>query len=97
MPAGFLIASIAWILPNARGSEFWVIMLITYVIALCGFSHVVAGSGEAWLLLLTGKTDLARAIGGFILPALIGNIIGGTGLFAVVAHGQVRDEIKADV
>jgi formate/nitrite transporter FocA (FNT family) len=22
-PAGFLIASIAWILPNARGSEFW--------------------------------------------------------------------------
>jgi formate/nitrite transporter FocA (FNT family) len=94
MPAGFLVASIAWVLPNARGSEFWVIVLITYVIALCGFSHVVAGSGEAWLLLLMDKTDVAGAVGGFILPALIGNIIGGTGLFAVVAHGQVRDEIK---
>jgi formate/nitrite transporter FocA (FNT family) len=94
MPAGFLVASIAWILPNARGSEFWVVMLITYTIALCGFSHVVAGSGEAWLLLLTGKISVADAAGGFILPALIGNIIGGTGLFAVVAHGQVRDEIK---
>lgn len=96
MPAGFLIASIAWILPNARGSEFWVIMLVTYVIALGGFSHVVAGSTEAWLLMLTGQAGLAQAIGGFILPALVGNIIGGSGLFAVVAHGQVRDEIETE-
>jgi formate/nitrite transporter FocA (FNT family) len=29
MPAGFLVAAIAWILPNARGSEFWVIVMIT--------------------------------------------------------------------
>lgn len=96
MPAGFLIASIAWILPNARGSEFWVVMLVTYVIAIGGFSHVVAGSTEAWLLLLTGRTGIAACIGGFIAPALLGNIIGGTGLFAVVAHGQVRDEIDTE-
>jgi formate-nitrite transporter family protein len=93
MPAGFLVASIAWILPNARGSEFWVVTLITYVIALGGFSHVVAGSTEAWLLWLTGHMTLWSAIAGSILPALIGNIIGGTGLFAVLAHGQVRSEI----
>jgi formate/nitrite transporter FocA (FNT family) len=93
MPAGFLVASIAWILPNARGSEFWVIVLITYVIAIGGFSHVVAGAGEAWLLMLTGQTSFAVTVGGFILPALAGNIIGGTGLFAVLAHGQVHYEI----
>lgn len=95
-PAGFLIASIAWILPNARGNEFWVIVIITYVIAIGGFSHVVAGSTEAWLLLLTGQSSMGQTIGGFILPALVGNIIGGTGLFAVVAHGQVRDEIETE-
>lgn len=94
MPAGFLIASIAWILPNARGSEFWVITVVTYVIALGGFSHVVAGSGEAWLLMLTGQTSFAGAVYGFIMPAFLGNLIGGTGLFAVVAHGQVRREIE---
>lgn len=96
MPAGFLIASIAWILPNARGSEFWVIALVTYVIALGGFSHVVAGAGEAWLLMLEGRTTFTGAVVGFILPALVGNIIGGTGLFAVLAHGQVRSEINTD-
>jgi formate/nitrite transporter FocA (FNT family) len=95
-PAGFLIASIAWILPNAKGSEFWVILLVTYVIALGEFSHVIAGSGEAWLLMLAGETSFSGAVLGFILPALLGNIIGGTGLFAVVAHGQVRDEIKPE-
>jgi formate/nitrite transporter FocA (FNT family) len=94
MPAGFLVAAIAWILPNARGSEFWVIVMITYVIAIGGFSHVVAGSAEAWLLWLAGKSSLHQAIAGFILPALAGNVIGGTGLFAVLAHGQVRGEIK---
>ncbi|WP_234890979.1 formate/nitrite transporter family protein [Agrobacterium vitis] len=95
-PAGFLIASIAWILPNAKGNEFWVIVMITYTVALGGFSHVVAGSGEAWLLMLAGETSVWGAVGGFILPTLIGNIIGGTGLFAVVAHCQVRDELKPD-
>jgi formate/nitrite transporter FocA (FNT family) len=93
-PAGFLIASIAWILPNARGNEFGVVVLITYTIGLGGFSHVVAGSAEAWLLMLTGKTSAAYAIFELILPALIGNLIGGTGLFAVLAHGQVRGEIE---
>ncbi|MGI4879617.1 MAG: formate/nitrite transporter family protein, partial [Janthinobacterium lividum] len=96
IPAGFLVASIAWILPNARGSEFWVVVMITYVIAIGGFSHVVAGSAEAWLLWLTGKASLGWALGGFIGPALAGNIIGGTGLFAVLAHGQVRGEIETD-
>lgn len=96
IPAGFLIASIAWIMPNARGSEFWVVFLITYVVGVGGFSHVVAGSAEAWLLWWTGHASFGWAAGGFILPALAGNILGGTGLFAVLAHGQVREEIPTN-
>jgi formate/nitrite transporter FocA (FNT family) len=36
---------------------------------------------------------LGWVFGGFLLPAIAGNIIGGTGLFAVLAHAQVRNEI----
>ena len=93
MPAGFLVGSIAWIRPSANSGEFWIVTIITYVIAIGSFSHVVAGAAEAWLLWLTGHASLGWALGGFILPALIGNIIGGTGLFALLAHGQVRHEI----
>jgi formate/nitrite transporter FocA (FNT family) len=94
IPAGFLVASIAWVLPNARGSEFWVVVVITYVIAIGEFSHVIAGSCEAWLMWLAGRASLGEALFGFIVPALLGNIAGGSCLFAVIAHGQVRDEIN---
>ncbi|CAM3036315.1 Transporter (Formate/nitrite transporter family protein) [Sphingomonas antarctica] len=93
IPAGFVLATIAWLLPNARGQQLWVVTLLTYVIAIAGFSHVVAGSAEAWLLATTGNTSFVAAVFGFILPALAGNIIGGSGLFAALAHAQVRSEL----
>ena len=89
IPAGFLLAAVAWSLPVGRGQEFWIIFFFTYFISLGEFSHVVAGSGEAWLLLLNGEADLGQVIFGFILPALVGNIIGGTLIFALLAHAQV--------
>lgn len=94
MPAGFLIASLVWLLPNTRGGEFWAILFVTYFVALGGFSHVVVGSTEAWLLMLNNEITIADAVAAFILPALVGNILGGAGLFALVAHGQVHDEIE---
>jgi len=80
IPAGFILATIAWLLPNARGQEIWVVTLLTYVIPLASFSHVIAGSAEAWLLATTGQASFGFALFGFIAPALAGNIIGGTGL-----------------
>ncbi|MEE4454725.1 formate/nitrite transporter family protein [Novosphingobium resinovorum] len=96
IPAGFIMAAIAWVLPNARGSEFWVIFTLTYVIALGGFAHVVTGSSQASFLWLSGTIGLGEAWIEFTLPALAGNVIGGTGLFAVLAHGQMRSDLGAD-
>ena len=79
--------------PSARGQEFWIVLIFTYFIALGHFAHVVAGSGEAWLLAVAGETSFAHALFGIILPTLVGNIVGGTGLFALLAHAQVRAEI----
>jgi formate-nitrite transporter family protein len=94
IPAGFLIAAVPWALPSARGQEFWIVLVFTYFIALGGFAHVVAGSGEAWLLAMNGDISFGGALGGIIAPALIGNIVGGTGLFSLLAHAQVRQELS---
>ena len=93
IPAGFILATIAWVLPSVRGQEIWVVGLLTYFVALAGFSHVIAGSAEAWILAATGTGTWRFALFDFTLPALAGNIIGGTGLFAVLAHAQVRSEL----
>jgi formate/nitrite transporter FocA (FNT family) len=93
VPAGFLSASVAWIRAGITGADFWVIFILTYTIALGNFTHVVAGSAEAFLLCFSGKVSFLGATGGIIVPALIGNIIGGTGLFALLAYAQVRREM----
>jgi formate/nitrite transporter FocA (FNT family) len=93
IPAGFLIASVAWIRSAADDSSFWIVLALTYPIALCGFTHVVAGSAEAFILLWSGQAGPGWVLGTFLLPALAGNIIGGTGLFALLAHAQVKQEI----
>jgi formate/nitrite transporter FocA (FNT family) len=93
VPAGFLIASVAWIRSAADDSGFWIVLALSYAIALGGFTHVIAGAAEAFLLLWAGKAGLGWTLGTFLLPALAGNIIGGTGLFAMLAHAQVKEEI----
>jgi formate/nitrite transporter FocA (FNT family) len=92
--AGWLIAALVWMLPSAEGTEIFVITLITYLIALGGFTHVVAGSVEALCMWLAGQESFARVVFGFFLPTLAGNLVGGTLLFAVLSYAQVREEIE---
>lgn len=92
IPAGFIIAALVWMLPSAEGAEFWVILLMTYLIAIGDFSHVIAGSAEAFLLMLNGHSSVFHGVG-YIVMAGLGNIIGGTGLFALMAYAQVREEM----
>lgn len=94
MPAGFLIASIVWILPRMdTGGEVMAIFIMTYMIGLGGLSHVVAGSTELFVLVLHGELGLFAAVGNAILPAFLGNALGGTGMFAALTYAQVRDEV----
>jgi formate/nitrite transporter FocA (FNT family) len=94
MPAGFLIASLVWLLPRIEGAgEVLIITLVTYMIGLGGFSHVVAGSTEIFVVVLMGELSPVTALVGGILPALVGNVIGGTVIFAAIAYAQVREEI----
>jgi len=93
--AGYLMAAMVWLLPAAGAAQFHVVASITYVIGAGGFAHIVAGSIEAFLLALHGERGIAELLTGFALPALAGNIIGGTALFALLAHAQVMKEIEA--
>ena len=93
VPAGFIIAALVWVLPSSKGFEALVIVLFTYFIAAGGFTHVIAGAVEVYLMVLTGELSAWRGVADHILPTLAGNILGGTGLFALLAYGQVHDEL----
>ena len=91
--SGFLIAAMVWMLPAAETAKLSVITLMTWLIAVGGFTHVVAGSMEAYMLVLAGDWEWWRFITSFFVPVLIGNMLGGTALFALISYAQVMEEI----
>ena len=94
IPAGVLVAAIVWMMPSAEGNAFFVILTFTWLIAAGDFTHVIAGSVEMWIMLLAGTMTPAAAAFGYFFPVLLGNIIGGTAIFAILAWGQVYDEVR---
>jgi formate/nitrite transporter FocA (FNT family) len=91
--AGFLIAAMVWLLPSANATQFHVIILMTYLIAIGGFTHIVAGSFEGFMLVANARLQVWPLVAGFEFPTLTGNIIGGTVLFSLIAYGQVAREM----
>ena len=87
--AGWLIALMVWLLPFAEEGRVWVIIFITYVVGVAHFSHVIAGAVEVFTLAAMGQTSWGTALGGFVVPALLGNIVGGLALVAALNHAQV--------
>lgn len=87
--AGWLIALMVWMIPAARTAHLWVIVIVTWLVGAAHLSHVIAGAVEAFYLAALGEQGWGQALGGFVLPAFIGNAIGGTGLVAAVNHAQV--------
>jgi formate/nitrite transporter FocA (FNT family) len=53
--AGWLIALMVWVLPFAESARFWVIVLLSYIVGLGHFGHVVAGGVQTSTWRWSGK------------------------------------------
>ena len=92
--AGWLIAIMVWLLPNARAARLFLIIFVTYLVSLGSFSHIIAGSTEAAFAVFNGEASVLDYIRGFMLPTLIGNVIGGVSLVAILNHAPVAIELQ---
>ena len=91
--AGWLIALMVWLMPAASSAKFVVIVAATWLIAAAELSHVIAGSAEGAFAAFHGAIAWDRYLVGFLLPALIGNSVGGVVFVALLNHAQVKAEI----
>lgn len=91
--AGWLIALMVWLMPAAATAKFVVIVAVTWLIGVAKFSHVIAGSIETAFAAMHGRIDWGEYFVGFLLPAFIGNSIGGIIFVALLNHAQVKEEI----
>ena len=91
--AGWLIALMVWILPSARSAQILVIVVIAYIVAAAQLTHVIAGSVESAYAVISGDASLAEYFIRFLVPTLLGNVIGGVTLVALLNHAGVVSEM----
>ncbi|HEY2024043.1 formate/nitrite transporter family protein [Paraburkholderia sp.] len=91
--AGWLIALMVWLLPNAKSAAVLIVALLTYVVAVCDLSHVIAGSVEAAYVVLRGNASVQDYLLRFLAPTLLGNVIGGTALVGLLNHASIAPEM----
>lgn len=91
--SGWLVATMVWMLPAAGSAKILVIVLMTWLIAVGDTTHIVVGSVEIFYLVFNGEAAWYEFLWPFALPTLAGNIIGGTFIFALISHAQIRNDM----
>lgn len=89
--AGWLMALLAWLLASTTSTlaQIVFIWLCTAPISALQFHHSIAGSIEAFYRAALGDASWGAMAGGFIVPSVLGNAVGGVLLVALLNYGQV--------
>ena len=92
--AGWLLALLSWVLASTRstGAQIALIWLLTAPISALGFRHSIAGAVESFYYAARGAIGWGEAMAGFIIPALLGNAIGGVIFVGLLNTAQVKAE-----
>jgi formate/nitrite transporter FocA (FNT family) len=73
----------------AESARVSIIIIVTYLVGISGFDHIIAGSTATFFLLVRGSISWQIYVVQFFLPTLMGNVIGGLSLVAALGHAQV--------
>jgi formate/nitrite transporter FocA (FNT family) len=94
--AGWLIALTAWLVAatTQTSAQILLIWLTTAPIAALDFRHSIAGSVEVFFVAASGQQSWGAAAM-FIVPAVLGNVVGGVTFVAMLNHGQVSTAVVA--
>jgi formate/nitrite transporter FocA (FNT family) len=87
--AGWLIALMVWMLPAASTSQIAVVSIMTYLVGIGSLSHIIVGSVEVLYLVLTAQAEASTYFIHFMIPALLGNVLGGLTMVTALNHAQV--------
>ena len=93
--AGWLLAMLTWMLAatHDRMAQILLVILATAPISALQFRHSIAGADEAFWRAMMGAASWGDMIGNFVVPALIGNALGGVLIVALLNWGQsVNDD-----
>ena len=92
--AGWLVASMVWLVHSARDtiSRLFLIWIIMYFVGAAHFFHVITSSVEIFFYAFDGHVSSLAFIPEFVVPVLLGNIVGGVVFVAILNYAQVGEK-----
>lgn len=92
--AGWIIALALWTAVAARAGRVAIVVLLIYSTKLFALDHLLTGSIGVLTGVFLGTETFTGYLIGFLVPVVLGNLIGGVGLVGVLNHAQVAIELK---
>lgn len=91
--AGWLVAGMVWLNFAARTmtARFLIIVTLMYMVSAAEFAHCIVGSAEVLYVVFEGGASLSAFFLDFLVPAGLGNTVGGVLLVAILNFSQTRD------
>lgn len=96
--AGWLVASMVWLMHATQESvtRFLMVFVLMFLVPSLDLFHCIIGACEVLFLVFMGEAELYRSTVGFFVPVLLGNVLGGVLLVAILNYSQTRDVLFAD-
>jgi formate/nitrite transporter FocA (FNT family) len=91
---GWLIALVAWTVTASHWTigQLVIVWLLTFVVGVGKFAHCIVTSTEILSVVVSGGMPLMDYLR-WLIPATLGNIIGGVFIVSLLNYGQVRETI----
>lgn len=88
---GWLIALVAWLVSGSHSitGSVMLIWLLAFLVGVGHFAHCIASSGEILAAVLRHQVTVAGYFW-WLLPAVLGNIVGGVVIVTLLEYGQVK-------
>ena len=88
---GWLVALVAWLVAASQDtiSQVFFIWLLVFLIPVGGLVHCIAGATEVLISVFAGESSWLEFLFHFLVPATLGNTIGGIVLVTLLNYGQV--------
>lgn len=94
---GWLIALVAWMVSASHWTigQIAVIWMLTFIVGAGHFSHCIASSAEIVAAIISGHLHFSNYFQ-WLLPATLGNVVGGVAIVSLLNYGQVRIGAKPE-
>lgn len=86
-----MVALMAWMVAASKDAIFqaFFIHALAFLIPASGLIHCIAGSSEVLMSIFAGEVPFIEYLVGFLIPATLGNAVGGVLLVALLNYSQV--------